>query len=163
MIDKQGRLFGKVSVIDLFVLAMIVAIVLFGVLRLGNNQGMGFMQTAQPVTLGFTTVDPLEDFTARVIRVGDPVAEHDSGAQLGRVTEVNMQVTIEQHPNADGIMTASPMYGYSRVDMTTNLYGYPVDNGVRVMGHTFLVGDEIVIRAGDANLFVYVSEITVGR
>lgn len=161
MIDKQGKILGKVSVIDLFVLVVIIAIVLFGVLRLGNTQGMGFLQTAQPITLGFVTVDPTEDFTARVVRMGDPVVEHESGARLGNVVAANKQVAVEQHPNADGIMTTSPMYGYSRLEVTTTLYGYPVYNGVRVMGHLFLVGDEIVIRAGDANLFVYVSEITL--
>jgi len=161
MIDKQGKILGKVSVIDLFVLAMIIAIVLFGVFRLGNTQGMGILQTAQPVTLGFVTIDPTEDFTARVIRVGDPVVEHEAGARLGHVTAVSKQVTMEQHPNVDGIMTASPLHGYYQVNITTTLHGYPVDNGLRVMGHLFLVGDEIVIRAGDANLFVYVSEITV--
>ena len=162
MIDKKGKLFGKVSVIDIFVLAVVVAIVLFGVLRFGNAHGVGILQSPQSITMGMT-IEAVEDFTANVLRIGDPVAANHFNVELGNIVTLYRDVATEQHPNAQGIMVTSPLGGFSRVDITTTIYGYPVANGIRIMGHTFLVGDELVIRAGDANLFMMISEISVNN
>ena len=160
MFSKEGKLFGKVSIIDLFVLAVIVAIVLFGVFRLGNEDGIGILQSPQSVTLGLTQED-LSDFTANALRIGDPVAANDFNVELGHIVALSQEVAVESHPNADGILVVSPMEGFSRVEITTELYGFPFANGIWVMGHRFLVGEELVIRAGDVNMFMTVSAITV--
>ena len=160
MINKQGKLLGKVSVIDLFVLAVILAIVLFGMLRIGNTSGIGVGQQPSSITLSLA-IEELEDFTANVLRIGDPVAANDFNAELGNIVYIDRRPALGQHPNVDGVITTSPMEGFSRVEITTRLYGHPFENGVWVMGHTFFVGEILVIRAGDANMFMTISEITV--
>ena len=160
MINKQGKIFGKVSVIDLFVLTVLAAIVLFGVFRVGNPAGIGIRQAPSQITMGLT-IEYVENFTARRLRIGDPVAADFSNAELGTIIAISRETATEQNPNSDGILITSPKEGYTRVEITTTLTGYPVENGIWVMGHLFFVGESLIVRAGETNMYMTVSEIRV--
>lgn len=160
IIDNKGRLFGKLSIIDLFVLVVLISIVIFGLLKIGNSQGIGIMEPMRPVTITFFT-EELEDFTADTLKIGDPVADNHTNVEFGTITQINRGESIDFNPNSDGILIPSSKAGYSSVEITTQFMGHEFENGVLVSGHTFYAGEQIVIRAGDANIFLRISSINI--
>ncbi len=79
-IDRQGRLFGKIGLVDILILLLLVALVLFAVVR--------FAKPADAlVTVETTlTVEKVRDPTVITIAEGSPVYD-EGGALLGYVHE----------------------------------------------------------------------------
>lgn len=160
MIDKKGRLFGLVSVIDLLVLAGVAVLVVFGMLQLGGGTGIGIMDTPQRVSVRFDTAANLEWFTAERISVGDPVWDHFTEMPFGQVTQFQVLPGMEYHPNAAGILVSSRLPDFYHLEITTEFEAFPVQNGLWVNGHTFAVGETVVIRVGDTNVFSMIADMT---
>lgn len=168
MIDKKGKLFGKVSVIDLFVVGVLVLIGLFGVLSLGNSGGIGIFETPRPVQITVTTTVPtsvnptrIEGFTAHRIQVGDPVTVQAGNVDWGHVSHVEVVPFIDYHHNTEGEMVASEMTGWYSVTLTTETEGFDFENGIWINGHTFLLGQNQVLLVGDTNIFIHVIDIQI--
>lgn len=92
IIDRDGRLFGKISVIDLLVIA-VVALIAVAVYVKNNATptGSGTVKE-QPIVFQIRTVE-LEDYISDAIRVGDKVydANYSSGSgSIGEITQVEV-------------------------------------------------------------------------
>lgn len=160
IIDNKGRLFGKVSIVDLFVLIVLGSIIAFGLFKIGNSRGIGITEPMRPVTITFF-IEALEDFTADVLKIGDPVADNFTNVEFGNITQINRGQAIEFNPNHEGILVPSKVPGFSSLEITSQFVGHEFENGVLVSGHTFFVGESIVIRAGNANIFFRISSINI--
>ena len=160
MIDNKGRIFGKISIIDIFVVAMIIFIVLFGVMRIGNARGIGRFEPPVSISMTFM-VEELEDFTAHRVRMGDPVSDNHTGAEFGNVQSIVREPRIEYNPDASGVLVPSIKPYFYHFEVTTIFEGHRFHNGILVDGHTFFTGEQMVARVGDTSLFIRVSDITV--
>ena len=159
IIDKKGRIFGLVSIIDIFVLGVIVSIAAFGMMRLGNTGGIGILETPQPLTMSFV-IENLETFTADNIHIGDPVFGVQTGVDFGHIVDIQRYPTVEYNPDSRGVLVPSVLPNHYKVILTSAFDGFPVQNGVWVMGHTFLVGETIVLGAGATNVFMNIHGIS---
>ncbi|NLE74130.1 MAG: DUF4330 domain-containing protein [Actinobacteria bacterium] len=93
-IDRQGRLFGKVSVVDILILVLLVALVLFAFVR--------FSKPAAAVTVETKlTMEKQRDPTVNQFEVGLPVYD-EGGALLGHVEKVEAVRTPLDVFTADG-------------------------------------------------------------
>ena len=167
IIDKKGRLFGKVSVIDLFVVAVLAVIIVYGVLRIGNSRGIGAFEIPRPVTITFAT-DALGDVQAAVegfrldrIQISDPVDVVGSGVSWGSVEEITTEPFIDYNPNSEGIMVPSIFPDRYVLTITAKTQGYDFENGIWINGHVFLIGDTQTVSVGDTNLFITVKNIEI--
>ena len=102
-LDERGRIFGKVNVVDLVVMLVIVAIVVFAVVRFGGA-------TAQraPLKVTYTveevrqlTVDAIQD----VVDVNGTVTD-EGGTVLGKVEGVEVQPTQVEYMTPEGELKA---------------------------------------------------------
>lgn len=157
MIDEKGKIFGKVSLIDIFVVVTISLIALFGVFAFGG-QGVSVFAQPIPIEISFL-IENLETFTADSISIGDPVIDNHTGSDLGFIINIDRTPTIEYHPNASGVMVPSYLPNHYRVEVTSRFYGHNWHNGIWVNGTTFFVGETIVIRAGSTNIFTHISRL----
>jgi len=160
IINEKGKLFGKISVIDIFVLGSLVAVVLFGALRFGSTRGIGILQTPVPVSISFIQ-EEVEDFTADRVSLGDPVSANVFNVDFGHVIDMAVSPAIVHNPNSDGIFTPSVRPGFSTIEITTQIYAHETDNGIWVNGHSFFAGETVIISVGYTNLFVRISDITL--
>lgn len=78
VLDDRGRLFGKVSVVDLFVLLLLVALALFAYARLAGTDTV-----EEPYNLTLT-VEKVRDVTVAQFQEGDTVTD-EGGTVLGRI------------------------------------------------------------------------------
>ena len=121
LIDRNGRLFGKISVIDLVVVA--VVIVLAAALYFKNNQThTGNAVVEQKITFQIRARG-VYDYVADAIQVGDGVYDKDyasGGKSIGVITDIQ----IERDPG--GLVDAD-----ETVDLLITLEGWGLVDGKR--------------------------------
>lgn len=93
IIDKKGRLFGLINIVDLLVIILLLALVMVGVKRFGNKAAVGEATTKKGVITA--EIKDVRDVTANNIKVGDPIYDYDKGTYLGKI------VTAEVEPYKD--------------------------------------------------------------
>jgi len=111
IIDRNGRLFGKVSILD--VLAVLLVIVLAAALSFKEEQThTGASDTLTPITFQVTAMG-LRDYVGDAIQVGDPFYDQDraSGGPLGTITAVEILPGTKQAELNDGSLAIVPAEG----------------------------------------------------
>lgn len=132
LIDQNGRLFGKISIIDLLVIAAVAVIA--AAVYVKNNAtptGSGTVKE-QRITFQIRTVS-MEDYVTDAIRVGDKIydANYSSGSgPVGEITQVQVLsdpgVALEENMQ-DGTAPQIPVEG--TVDLLITVEGSGVSDG----------------------------------
>ena len=87
IIDRDGRLFGKISIIDLLVIAAVAVIA--AAVYVKNNATPTGSGTVKEQSITFQVrASGLEDYLADAIRVGDKVYDADYSSGSGPVGEI---------------------------------------------------------------------------
>ena len=91
-IDRNGRLFGKISVIDVLVIG--VVLVMAAALFFKNNQAhTGMSVTEQDITFQ-VRARGVDDYVAAAILVGDSLYDQSyssGGRALGQITDIQVE------------------------------------------------------------------------
>ncbi len=156
MIDKYGRILKKISIVDLFIICSIILIILFGILRIGYKSGIS--SEMQDVTIKFYS-PALQNFTVAKLKPGAKVTQDATDVYLGEISSVKKDKSVDFNPDKNGINKKSSMDGLSSVEFTTKLKAYNYNDAVLISGHTYLVGQEIILWAGEAKVFLKISDI----
>lgn len=136
-IDDRGRLFGRVSVVDIIVLLLIVAVVAFAWARFFGDQEK---------TKGYRMVlyvERMRDPAVTESNVGDKVRD-DTGAALGRIEKVEGGGTPTDVPTAEGTLNRDSSKVFQELFITVKGEGQVSG---RVGEETVLVGG-MVLRKG---------------
>ena len=151
--DKNGKLLGKVSIIDLFVALIIVIIIAGTVYRFASpatavDQGN--------VTIRYTVmVDGVRDFTVQYYQVGLPVFDRMTNQHLGRIVGMTYEPQYAFGIAADGSSVRSPRPGVKVVYVEIEANGRETDAAyfaegtfeLRVGGTVFLTFRYIEVQA----------------
>jgi hypothetical protein len=158
MIDKKGRIFGVVSLVDLFAVVMVGAIVAFVYFNVGSARFELDDEQAVLITFFHPT---LEDFTVHAVDIGAPVINDANETFMGYVVGVDIADSISFMPDIHGMEVASPMQGYSSIAITSRVYGRISGGAVVLGGNIYGVGTEIIIWAGRAKTMLHISDVRV--
>ncbi len=110
IIDKNGRLFGKVSVIDL--LAVLVVAVLAVALHTKHNELEITSTSTTNTTITYQIrVDGAYDYVADAVRVGDHLQEEgrSTGGDLGEIVDIQRAPGTRMTALNDGTYRAVPV------------------------------------------------------
>lgn len=88
IIDKKGRLFGVINLIDLLFILLVVGAVVFGVKRVGGTRVAN--EPAQPGHMTLM-VRNVRKVTVDNIKPGDKLYHYDKGVYLGEITDVRVE------------------------------------------------------------------------
>ena len=90
IIDNNGRLFGIISIIDVFVIAVVALLVLALSTRQGTNNPAAATDPNTPVTFQ-VLVTALPNYQADMIEVGDFINDKDypTGGPLGTISKID--------------------------------------------------------------------------
>lgn len=123
IIDEHGRVFGKVSIIDFFVILIVIVIgaalyVKFNVLDATNK-------TAASDTITYTvTIYGVRGYTADAIETGDILYDKNGGANpVGTVTDVQKADAKKASEKADGTIVMGDYMGRYDVTLTVTANG----------------------------------------
>lgn len=133
IIDRNSRLFGKISVIDLLVVAVVV--VLAAALYFKNNQAhTGTTVTEENITFQIRARG-VYDYVADAIQVGDGLYDKDyasGGKAIGRITDIQVErdpgkkLALEVNDGTAGLIEAD-----ETVDLLITLEGRGLVDGKR--------------------------------
>ena len=133
IIDRNGRLFGKISVIDLLVVAVVV--VLAAALYFKYNQAhTGSKVTEENITFQIRARG-VYDYVADAIQVGDGLYDKDyasGGKAIGRITDIQVErdpgkkLALEVNDGTAGLIEAD-----ETVDLLITLEGRGLVDGKR--------------------------------
>lgn len=160
MIDKKGKLFSKISVVDIIViLAICLAVVGFAYkMRSGDSKVSIKSDTAVQVEFKAKTV---RDYSVNAAEVGAYLYE-TKGQKLGKIIKVETKPAHRLINIGDGRQVNAPID--NRYDMYITIEGDgQVDNGgVYINGNKLmLVGSDIKIRTNKLNSEAIISGVRV--
>ena len=128
IIDKNGRLFGKISIID--VLVILVVVVLAASLAFKKNQThTGTVVSNIPITFQMR-INGVRTYVADAIRVGDNLYDLDnrSNGALGEITGMEVLPGHRQAAFSDGTDEMAPIEDGVDVVLTVRGSGIISDN-----------------------------------
>ena len=142
-IDERGRIFGKVNVVDILVLLVIVAVIVFAVMRT-----TGSSSETVPVTVVYT-VEEVRAPTVRAITAeleGKGTVTDEGGTVLGRMQAAEVFPTEEQYLTSSDALEKFPSPIFSNIDITVVGQGSVSNGTVRIGSVSLPVGKKITIK-----------------
>ena len=153
IIDNNGRLFGKVSIIDVLIVALIFAAGFFLAVRYFSSRDnpLGTGSSLEELEIKFYS-EEVNDFVVDAIKVGDAAKEFAQYANFGTVVSVERADSITWVGDFDGIINPSSKDGhYSSIIVTTRVRGRISDSvGFELDGTNYFVGKTVIMQFGKA-------------
>ena len=157
ILDSQGRIFGKVNLIDALVIFIILLIVVGGGLRVAL--GLEFVHRA--------------DLVEMVVRVEAPVMRTEFAQRLspggairpGRAVEDGEILSVKLHPPEARYLTTGDFLEpvdpdeYSKVELEFKGMGEIYSNSYYLEGERIFLGEELPLEAGEVFLRGRVMEV----
>lgn len=158
IIDEKGRLFGKISIIDiLFVVILIAAIA-----------GVGYKFTRSKTASPFIKTDLIEveflvqeapDFVVNAMKIGDPTKEGVQSTPIGPVTNLEVGPPYRFIETDKGEVVPAAKEGHSSVVVTVQAHGFFGNNGVTINNIEYYIGRTLVVYVGNTAAWGYVSDL----
>ena len=158
MIDDKGRLFGKISLIDIFVLIVLALVFMVVYFQIGTNSKAAVRESDQPLQITFYK-EALENFTVNALKEGARVENDTNATFMGNIVAIEVGESVNYMPDANGNEIASPMEGYSSVKITTEVMGKLSDGSALLNGNLYGSGCQIIIWAGKAKMQLYITDV----
>jgi hypothetical protein len=122
IIDEKGRLFGKISLIDILVVVIVVVLAFAVYTRFFQKE-----QTAVAVSNDTFTyelkIKSVRDLTANALQVGDVLYDSDNETYLGKISNISVTPSYTESVTADGVYVVAPMENRYDVVLTIDSEG----------------------------------------
>lgn len=163
LVTKEGKLFGLINIIDLLVLLFILAAASVAVMFLTGKITVGekaddFNGPVTDVDIVYYT-EELSDFVADQIRYGALVYDDGCMHSLGKVTEFSFGKSLIYGPRDDGSLAVVEKDGYCSAFITGQANGTRTRLGFTFNKANYGVGHSMVLRAGDAKIYLRIYDI----
>lgn len=158
IIDKKGRLFGLINIVDLLIIVLLLALVAVGVKRFGNKAAVGEATTKKGVITA--EIKDVRDVTAKNVKVGEPIYDYDKGTLIGKI------LTAEVEPYKDETEYQGKFYnaevpGKYRVIMTIDADVKETQDFYQVGTEQIRIGAEMRIKNKSITSFMTILGIEV--
>lgn len=138
LIDERGRLFGKVSLIDILVILFALVMALAVYLRFFSNETTSIRSEGD--TFAYTVkVDGVRQWTVEGFHVGDKLWDSDHDTYIGTITSVRSEPSTYEAILADGTYRMAQREGRYDVYLTVEAQGL-ISNGRYYASRTYEVG-----------------------
>jgi hypothetical protein len=133
LLDEKGKLFGKISIIDIGVLLLIIALLggayyKFFIVDKGNN-------AAKFDTLEYKIlVRAVRQYTVDAIETGADIYDVKTDSPMGKIVNKEVLPATEQLTKADGTMVIAEKPGRFNVLVTIQVPGVETEHGFRANG-----------------------------
>jgi hypothetical protein len=152
LIDKKGRLFGLINVIDLLVIILVVAVVA----RFALNPQKSSLTNEEKKIQVVLLVKDVRDATANVIKEGDVVRETKTNNLLGKVTKVEVKPAETLVNTADGRVLNVPNPVLKDVYVTIEGSATVGENSIVLGGTEIRIGTALQMKT---NLYAVVATV----
>ena len=147
MIDKNGKLFGKINIIDLLiVLAILAAAAVFTVRVLRPDPGAD--EELQRVRITFFS-DESYPFIPDFFYEGAPISDYDTKLSMGTLEWWELTDALDTYydPNL-GRAVEVPNPEFAGVRLTADVDGTLTEVGLKMDEYTFVIGGHLYLNVG---------------
>lgn len=156
MISKDGKVFGKINIVDLIIIIVLVfSVGLFAYTKIAEDANSA---SSTPLIFEFYT-DELPEYVVPHVKVGSKLFDNDTNLELGEVTGVKSGPAVVYNVNEAGETVTSEKEGYKSIRITGKVKGALGDFGVEISGHKYGVGHSMTLRVGTAKIYLKISDI----
>lgn len=158
IIDKKGKLFGKLNIVDLAII-LIVIVALVGVgYKYTQSQTVSPLTKTNDAIITFTESERV-DYAVTAIKEGDLVRDRVSGVVLGNVEKIVTAPSVVVVYTSEGEPVSTTRPGYLYYDISVKCNGILTDTGITIGGTEFYVNKQNEVRFGISNLYPRISNI----
>lgn len=148
MIDKNGKLFGKISIIDIGIIILVILAGLFIVRKLGIFAPKeNVTNNTDKIKVVFYQ-EEVNSFTANNVKLEDPTTETLLNMSFGNVVDIEIGDSVSWGEDKDGRQVKSTKNGFSSVYITMETNGILGPNGINIGGSNYYIGQFITLRVG---------------
>jgi len=153
IIDNKGRLFGKISIIDILIIGVLLAIAAAGGYKYIAPKATGSVSDNQDKLQIVFYQEEVNDFTANTVNKGDPAKDAILQTSLGRVVDVKTDKSVSWIKSDKGEYFSSSKEGYCSVYITMEVNGALAGSGAVIGGSTYYIGQTVTLYAGNAAFY----------
>ena len=160
MIDKNGKLFGKINIIDLLIILVIVAAAAFFAVRYlggGGEDSVGSAKTTVQISFYCNSAptgigDSME--------IGATAYEDNTDKPFGKVVSFSTEPAYTYEPDEDGKAAKVTEVGYDFLYVTVEVEGELTEAGIKLGGKLFSVGGGYTVHFGKVMQYGKITSIT---
>lgn len=156
MLDNNGKLLGKINLIDFILILIIVAAVVFAAMKVVSARNKTADVT--PVRISFFA-EEVPDYVATALKEGTSVLDSTENVTMGTVESFKVGNPLGYVTDTNGEVEEVQRTGYKSVTITITgnaqlgAHGATIDKVLYAVGHT------LTIYAGDSKLYLKISDI----
>ncbi len=160
IIDSKGKLFGKVSIIDLIIIIVVVGILAGVAYKFTKSDTPTFLAKQDTLKVVFYVEEALDE-TAKAINKGNVVREFVQNASFGSILDISIDKSVIYAADAEGNYNRSTKEGYSSLKLTMEAKGiYKENETTTIDGSEFFIGSYITLRVGQTAVYGRIIEIS---
>ena len=171
IIDEKGKLFGKISIIDICVILIVIIgiagmYITYSNIREGKLDGNANVALNSSNALETAEIDfklnEVRDVTKNSIIVGDSVYTAKEGTLIGTIKNIEAKPTIKNVVSDNGAVYQATVPEKFDVTIIVEVKGVKIDNGFYTEnGEQLLYGDEFEIKTSTIKTTPVISGIKV--
>lgn len=155
MIDENGKIGGKINLIDFLILVVILAVAAFVAYRILDTDKD---DTGSSVIIEFTCAE-VNDYTVERLETGAPVLDGNANRDLGTAVDFTIDDASTYSATDSGKPVVVDIPDSKSVVVTIESAGELDDNGLLINGTRYGIGYTTVIYVGRCKLWGAVSSI----
>lgn len=159
MIDKNGKLFGKINIIDLLIILIVIAAVVFFATKMFSPAQESTKVDTTKVAITFYADTAPENVTDMLVE-GAPSFEETTNVGFGTVTAFSSEQAYGWMNDAQGNLLKGPLVGREYLTISVEVDGKLTDNGVYLGGRLYCVGANYTMHFGKVQVYARINSIT---
>lgn len=163
IIDKKGKLFGKVSIIDLLIVVVVIAAILGVLYKFNQSSTVTPFSDKDKIEVKLQT-DDVEKFAIDAIEIGDTVKDWNSGVVLGKLVDFKVGESKLEYYDDQGQVVLSSRDDHVSVELFVEGEGIYSESGTTSFGsNSYFINRSMEIAVGDVILWIRISEINLAE
>lgn len=159
IMDNKGKLFGKISIIDLLIIIIIIGAVAGVAYKYTKSKTASPFVKSDDVTIQFFA-EEIPSFVADAIKTGTLVKDPVQNTIIGTVKDVKIDKAVSVGTNSNGQMVQTSRPGYSSALITAEVKAIYSDNGVSIGGSDYYIGKQFPeLRVGNVNIKAWIYDM----
>ncbi len=159
MIDKNGKIFGKINIIDLLIILVIIAAVVFFATKASTPAEEAASVESSTVRVQFfTSRAPIG--TSDAIEIGAPAFEDTTDVDFGKVISVESAPAYTYTVDSEGNQVKIEVAYYEELFVTVELEGNLTEKGLYVDDRLYGVGSSFTMHFGKSAAYVCVYDVS---
>ncbi|HHW49361.1 MAG TPA: DUF4330 domain-containing protein [Clostridiaceae bacterium] len=159
ILDKKGKLFGKVSIIDIaIIIVVIMGLVIVWPKVFRKDTGTSFVAKMDKLKIVFYQSE-VQNFAVEAAKIGDIVTDKILNSTFGKVVDIETGESVSWVRTKTGEQAKVSKEGYSSVFITVEGTGVYGNNGVKIGNGEYFIGQTITLHVGKAAFYATIYDI----